>query len=174
MMTNIDIKANPKLYGPDMQEKLMAWMHEHRASYINSGGAKGHIMDMRFIGGYRYVSICLIRYVGRKSGRTMINALGYTQYRGEIAIVASMGGADFHPQWYLNIKAGGPLDFQVATQAFRATWREPQGDELEDAWKYVISSNPLFKTYREISKRQIPIILMAPHEEIPVFSMTKE
>ena len=36
-----------------------------RSGYIQSGGAKGHIMDMRFIGGYRFEPTLLLRYTGR-------------------------------------------------------------------------------------------------------------
>ena len=160
----------PSAYDDETAAKMIQWTIDHRKSYLESGGARGHIMDMSFLGGYRYEPMCLIRYVGRKSGRTMVTGLGYVQYGGEIVIVASLGGADHHPQWYLNIEAGGPLDLQIATQAFRTTWREPGADELEDVWTWVVKSNPLFGNYRKISKRQIPLIMMSPQEEIPVFT----
>ncbi len=107
------------IYEAAMQDRLLNWASEHRTSYIQSGGAKGHIMDMRFAAGYRYQTMLLLRYVGRKSGKTMINSLGYLQYGPEVVIVASKGGADDHPQWYLNLQAGGPADIQIATQAFK-------------------------------------------------------
>jgi deazaflavin-dependent oxidoreductase (nitroreductase family) len=158
------------IYESEMQERLINWASEHRNSYIQSGGTKGHIMDMRFGGGYRYATMLLLRHVGRKSGKTMINGLGYLQYGPEVVIVASKGGADDHPQWYLNLQAGGPAEIQIATQAFKTTRREPEADEREEVWKWVIKSNPLFKTYREKSKRDIPLILFTPLEEIPVFT----
>jgi len=46
-------------------------------------------------------------------------------------IVASKGGAHEHPAWYLNIAASSTLEVQVATQAFRATWREPEPSERQ-------------------------------------------
>jgi deazaflavin-dependent oxidoreductase (nitroreductase family) len=158
------------IYEPEMQARLINWANAHRTSYIQSGGAKGHIMDMRFGGGYRYATMLLLRYVGRKSGKSIINAVGYFQYGPEVVIVASKGGADDHPQWYLNLQAGGPADIQIATQAFRTTRRAPEADEKEEVWKFAIKSNPIFKTYREQSKRDIPLILFTPLEEIPVFS----
>lgn len=149
---------------------MLEWTTNHRSRYINSGGAEGHIMDMSFLGGYRYETMLLLRNVGRKSGKTYINGLGYVQFGPEILILASLGGADHHPQWYLNIKAGGPVAFQIATQAFDATWREPEPEEKEDCWTWLIKSNPLFGQYRKVSKRDIPIIMLKPGEEIPVFS----
>lgn len=161
--------TDSSVYDADVQAKLAQWSSDHLSSYINSGGVEGHIMDMRFLGGYRYEPMLLIRYVGRKTGKTMIAGLGYAQYGSEIVIVASKGGADTHPQWYLNIVAGGPLAFQVATQAFNATWREPKYFEKEEVWSYVIKSNPLFAEYRKRSQRDIPLLLLTPHEQIPVF-----
>lgn len=159
----------PSTYDDDTTVRMTQWVTDHRESYLSSGGARGHIMDMSFLGGYRYEPMLLLRNVGRKSGKTMINGLGYTQFGPEIAIVASKGGADDHPQWYLNIQAGGPVAFQIATQAFAATWREPTGGEKEEAWTWVIKGNPLFAQYRRVSKRDIPIVLLNPMEEIPVF-----
>ena len=156
-------------YTDEQLEMMVKWVADHRAAYINSGGVEGHIMDMSFLGGYRFEPMLLLRYVGRKSGKTMIAGLGYTQFGSEIAILASKGAADEHPIWYLNLKAGGAVAFQIATQAFNATWREPKGAELEEAWTYAIKSNPLFGVYRKVSKREIPIILLKPLELIPVF-----
>ena len=156
-------------YTDEQLEMMVKWVANHRAAYINSGGVEGHIMDMSFLGGYRFEPMLLLRYVGRKSGKTMITGLGYTQIGSEIAILASKGAADEHPIWYLNLKAGGHVAFQIATQAFNATWREPKGAELEEAWTYAIKSNPLFGVYRKVSKREIPIILLKPLELIPVF-----
>jgi deazaflavin-dependent oxidoreductase (nitroreductase family) len=158
------------IYEPEMQARLINWSDAHRTSYLQSGGAQGHIMDMRFAGGYRYATMLLLRYVGRRSGKTMINGLGYLQYGPEVVIVASKGGADDHPHWYLNLQAGGPAEIQIATQAFKTTRREPEADEKEEVWKWVGKSNPLLKTYREKSKRDIPLILFTPLEEIPVFA----
>ncbi len=157
-------------YGPEKDAMLVAWGDRQLADYIDTCGVKGHIEDMSFIGGYRFEPMLLIRYKGRKSGRTMIKSLGYCQFGPEIAIVASLGGSDEHPLWYLNIKAGGPIAFQIATQAFNATWREPEGQEREEAWTWMAKSNPLLASYRQATTREIPLLLLTPLDEIAVFS----
>ncbi|MGE0386788.1 MAG: nitroreductase/quinone reductase family protein [Gammaproteobacteria bacterium] len=157
-------------YGPERDARLAEWSRDQLAAYIDTGGAKGHVEDMRFIGGYRYETMLLIRYTGRTSGRTMIASLGYCQFGPEIATIASLGGADVNPQWYLNIKAGGPLAFQVATQAFACTWREPAGEEREELWRWMVRANPIWGTYRKATTREIPLLLLNPLEEIPVFT----
>jgi len=157
-------------YGPEKDAQLRQWGPRQLAAYIDTGGVEGHIEDMSFVGGYRFEPMLLIRYVGRKSGRTMITSLGYCQFGPEIAIMASLGGSDEHPQWYRNIVAGGPLAFQVATQAFECTWREPAGEEREDALRFLGRSNPLLASYVHATTRQIPVILMQVGKQIPVFT----
>jgi len=80
----------------------------------------------------------LLQLVGRKSGTTRINPLIYGDIGGEVVVVASKGGADQHPAWYLNIKGSQEIAFQIATQAFRATWREPAGAERDKVWEFMV------------------------------------
>lgn len=145
------------------------WVTEHREMYLRSGGAEGHIMDITAVGGRSFATHCMIRYVGRKSGKVFITPLCYGDIGGEVAIVGSKGGADSHPEWYLNIKAAETIDFQVATQAFRATWREPEGDEYQKVWNFIVDGFPFYAGYQESTSRRIPLILMKAVEPIAVF-----
>jgi deazaflavin-dependent oxidoreductase (nitroreductase family) len=137
--------------------------------YLRSGGAQGHIMDITAVGGRSFATHLMIKYIGRKSGKVFITPLCYGDIGGEVAIVGSKGGADNHPEWYLNIKAAETIDFQVATQAFRATWREPEGDEYQKVWNFMIDGFPFYASYQESTSRKIPLILMKAVEPIPVF-----
>jgi len=118
------------------------WVSQHLETYLASGGVKGHIMDIREAGGREMTTHCLIKCVGRKSGKTYIRPLIYGNVGGEIVVVASKGGADAHPEWYLNIVASETVGVQIATQAFEATWREPEGDERHDASVPAVSGLP--------------------------------
>lgn len=146
------------------------WMVQHRDMYLRSGGAQGHIMDLTAVGAHRFGTHCLIRYKGRKSGKTFITPLCYGDIGGEVVIVASKGGADEHPAWYLNIRESDEIAFQIATQAFRATWREPEGAERDKVWAFMVDSYPFYATYQASTQRQIPLVMMKPIEEIPVFT----
>ena len=75
------------------------WVTEHRELYLRSGGAEGHIVDITPVGGHAFATHCMIKYKGRKSGKTFITALCYGDIGGEVVIVASKGGADTHPEW---------------------------------------------------------------------------
>lgn len=145
------------------------WVTEHREMYLESGGAKGHIMDITAVGGHRFGTHCLVKYKGRKSGKTFITPLCYGDIGGEVVIVASKGGADHSPEWYFNIRESKEIAFQVATQAFRATWREPEGEEHDKVWSFMVDSFPFYADYQKSTDRKIPVVMLKATEEIPVF-----
>jgi deazaflavin-dependent oxidoreductase (nitroreductase family) len=153
------------------RETMREWLANHRARYLGSGGRDGHVEDMRDRGALAFTPHCMIRYKGRTSGKTYISPLIYGAIGGEVVIVASKGGADRHPQWYLNIKDNREIDFQIATQAFRGTWREPEGEERAEVWNFMVKNFPPYAEYQKSTTRQIPLVMMTPVEAIPVFDM---
>ncbi len=145
------------------------WKTEHLETYLASGGAQGHIMDITAVGGHAFTTHCLIRFKGRKSGKTIITPLIYGDLGGEVVIVASKGGADHDPNWYLNLIESPNVDFQIATQAFRATWRRPEGAERSKIWDFMTSVFPAYKDYQASTTREIPLVMMKAIEPIDVF-----
>jgi hypothetical protein len=126
------------------------WASEHREMYLESGGAKGHIMDITPVGGRAFATHCMIKYIGRKSGKVFITPLCYADIGGEQDTV----------------------DFQVATQAFRGTWREPEGAERDKVWAFMADCHPFYESYQKATDRVIPLVMMKAVEPIPVFKMS--
>ena len=145
------------------------WVAEHHQMYLRSGGTEGHIVDLSVIGGLRFTTTLLLQTVGRKSGTARTTPLIYGDTGGEVVIVASKGGADVHPAWYLNIKGGNEVSFQIATQAFRATWREAEGAERAALWAFMERLYPPYKDYRAATSRTIPLVVLVPGAPIEVF-----
>ena len=145
------------------------WVTEHRQMYLQSGGVQGHIMDITAVGGRSFASHCLVKYTGRKSGKIFITPLCYADIGGEVVICASKGGADHHPEWYLNLIESPAIEFQVATQAFRGTWREPEGAEREKVWNFFIDCHPFYANYQASTSRILPLVMFKALEAIPVF-----
>ena len=145
------------------------WVSEHREMYLQSGGAEGHIMDITAVGAYALGTHCMVKYSGRKSGKVFITALCYSVVAGEVVICASKGGADTHPEWYLNLVASPQVEFQVGTQAWRGTWREPQGAERDKVWAVMVDNFPFYANYQKSTTRVLPLVMMQLVEAIPVF-----
>jgi deazaflavin-dependent oxidoreductase (nitroreductase family) len=145
------------------------WKEEHLDMYLGSGGTRGHIVDVTDIGGHKFTTTLLLKYVGRKSGKTMITPLIYGDLGGEVVVVASKGGADQHPAWYLNVSDSTELSFQIATQAFRASWREPRGAERAKVWDFMVGVFPPYKSYQASTQREIPLVMLAVIEPLEGF-----
>jgi deazaflavin-dependent oxidoreductase (nitroreductase family) len=145
------------------------WAADHRLMYLRSGGAEGHIMDITPVGGRSFATHCLIKYKGRKSGKIFITALCYADIGGEVVICGSKGGADHHPDWYLNLIASPEIEFQIATQAFRGSWREPEGAEREKVWNFFIDCHPFYAGYQTSTQRVLPLVMFKAIDAIPVF-----
>jgi deazaflavin-dependent oxidoreductase (nitroreductase family) len=146
------------------------WATDHREEYLASGGTRGHIMDLSAVGGRALTTHCLIKCVGRKSGKSYISPLIYGNVGGELVIVASKGGADAHPEWYLNILASNTIGVQIATQAFEATWREPKGEERHDVWAFMSHLYPPYLAYQRSTSRHIPLVMLNVVRPIGVFT----
>jgi deazaflavin-dependent oxidoreductase (nitroreductase family) len=145
------------------------WVVEHREMYLRSGGTQGHIMNLTAVGGHNFGTHCLIKFVGRKSGKVFITPLCYADIGGEVVICGSKGGADTHPAWYHNIQGVPEMAFQICTQAFRASWREPVGAEREKVWAFMQDCFPFYTKYQQSTSRILPLVMMKPIVEIPVF-----
>jgi len=148
----------------------MSFMDEHLKAYLASGGAEGHILDLSSAGGHAITTHCLIKVVGRKSGTTYVRPLIYGNVGGEIVIVASKGGADTDPEWYLNIRQSETIGVQIATQAFEATWREPEYEERHQVWSYMTHLYPPYLGYQTSTTRHIPVVMLRAERPIPVFT----
>lgn len=146
------------------------WKTDHLGMYLDSGGAEGHIVDVSDIGGHPFTTTLLLKYIGRKSGRTIITPLIYGDIGGEVVIVASKGGADHHPAWYLNVVESKELHFQIATQAYRATWREPEGEERAKIWQFMEGVFPPYISYQASTERPIPLVMLKALEPVEAFT----
>ena len=145
------------------------WVSEHREKYLKSGGVEGHIEDLTPVGGHTFGTHLLLKYIGRKTGKVFITPLCYGDIGGEVVICASKGGADHHPAWYLNLVGKDTVDFQIGTQAFRATWREPEAAEREKVFAFMVDCYPFYANYQASTDRVLPLVMMKGIESIPVF-----
>ncbi|ADT97918.1 MULTISPECIES: nitroreductase/quinone reductase family protein [Mycolicibacterium] len=146
------------------------WADQHLATYLSSGGARGHLLNLEQAGGRAFTTHCLLRVQGRTSGRTYIKPLIYGNVGGELVVVASKGGADTHPEWYRNIRASDTVDVQIATEAFEATWREPDDEERHEVWAFMTHLYPPYITYQQSTSRRIPLVMLAIGKPIDVFT----
>jgi deazaflavin-dependent oxidoreductase (nitroreductase family) len=100
--------------------------------------------------------------IGRKSGQARTVLLTSPLQEGTtFVVVASRGGDDQHPAWFLNL-SDNP-DVQVALQGKPAEpmrARVATAEEREGLWSRVIADHRNYAEYQTKTTREIPLVLL--------------
>jgi deazaflavin-dependent oxidoreductase (nitroreductase family) len=101
---------------------------------------------------------------GRKSGQRYTVMLTSPVQEGDaIVIVASRGGDDHHPAWFLNLRDHPDVEVVVGgkpKQAMRA--RVATAEERAALWPRVTAAYKGYGNYQTKTKREIPLVLLEP------------
>ncbi|NIO07419.1 MAG: nitroreductase family deazaflavin-dependent oxidoreductase [Deltaproteobacteria bacterium] len=95
---------------------------------------------------------------GRKTKAYRTTPLLYLEDGDHWVVVASNGGADFHPDWWLNLKANPTAWAQIKGRVMRVLAREVSEDERRRLWPLLVNMCGLYETYRTRTSRKIPIV----------------
>ena len=108
------------------------------------------------------VPILLLTTTGRKSGRPRTTPLIYGRDGDDFLVVASMGGAPQHPNWYRNLLAHPATQIQVRADHVEVTARTAEEDEKPRLWKIVTDQWPNYDVYQSRTDRAIPVVVLSP------------
>lgn len=127
---------------------------EHVRRYQETGGEVGYL--------WNGVPTLLLTTTGRKSGLPRTSAMIFARDGGDYLVVASMGGAPRHPQWYRNLEAAPEAEIQVRAEHLPVTARTASDDERPRLWKIVTEVWPNYDVYQSRTERRIPIVVLSP------------
>lgn len=101
---------------------------------------------------------------GRKSGKKRSVMLTSPHQDGDsILIVASRGGDDVHPDWFLNLRDDPSVDVAMGGSASSPhTARIVTGDERAELWETVTSTYSNYGGYQKKTEREIPLVFLDP------------
>ncbi len=138
------------------ENKLWAtWGRAHAAIYRMTGGLIGHSSGK--------ITNLLLTTTGRKSGQPRTVPLSYIRdSEGRIVIVASNGGADRDPVWWLNLKTNPSAHVQIKRQRIEVRAREANDAERERLWPLLHEVNFFYSRHLANTDRRIPIVLLEP------------
>ena len=130
------------------------WVRDQVDEYEASGGTRAN--TLRDTG----LPIVVITTRGAKSGKVRKFALMRVEHEGAYALVASVGGAPKHPQWYWNLQAHpDQVLLQDGPAPFAVDIREIDGDERAEWWERCVAAFPPYAEYQERTERTIPVFV---------------
>ena len=128
------------------------WRDDHIRRYLETDGADGHI--------WSGVPTLLLTTTGRRSGKPHLTPLIYGRDGDRYVVVASRGGADHHPEWYLNLRDRPEVQLQVGAERFPARARTASPEEKPALWKLMAGIWPGYDEYQAKTARQIPVVIL--------------
>jgi len=101
---------------------------------------------------------------GRRSGQQRTSMLTSPYQEGStIVIVASRGGDDHHPAWFLNLRDNPEVTVSIGGKPPMPMRAEVAGsDERARLWPLVIADHRNYAGYQRKTSREIPLVLLRP------------
>jgi deazaflavin-dependent oxidoreductase (nitroreductase family) len=123
--------------------RFHAWLWTlTRGSFVDSVGAAPFL---------------LLTTTGRKTRRLRTTPVLYLEDGRDFVVVASFGGNDMHPAWYLNLKECPEAEVVIRGERRRVIAREITSEKKELIWRGLVKY-PQFEIYQQRTSREIPLL----------------
>jgi deazaflavin-dependent oxidoreductase (nitroreductase family) len=103
----------------------------------------------------------MLTTTGRKTGRERITPVLYLQYGADLIVVASFGGNDMHPAWYLNLERCPEAEVTINGDRRRLFASRISPEEKGLIWPRLIEMYPNFGIYQQRTRREIPLLRLS-------------
>ena len=131
----------------------MLFGQEHVDRYRATDGEEGY----RWL---RDTTILLLTTRGAKTGAERVIPLIFERHGDDYLIVASRGGTDTPPGWYVNLRADPDVQVQVKGDVFRARARDATPQEKPEMWRKMAAVWPDYDEYQKRTERNIPVVVL--------------
>jgi deazaflavin-dependent oxidoreductase (nitroreductase family) len=130
---------------------------EYNQKIIEEFRANGGKVDS--LGG---MPVLLLTTVGSRTGRRRTSPVAYVTDGDRVMVVASNGGRDAHPSWYLNLLAEPKVTVERGTETYEAVAVPALGEEHDRLFAYVSGVNPAYAEYQAAVSRTMPVVVLEP------------
>lgn len=131
----------------------MLYGKEHVERYQATDGQEGYVWR-------NGATILILTTTGRRTGKLHSTPLIFRQHGDDYLVVASKGGSDEPPAWYLNLQADPHVHVQVKGDKFEATARTAGPDEKPELWRAMTEVWPEYDDYQARTDREIPVVVL--------------
>jgi deazaflavin-dependent oxidoreductase (nitroreductase family) len=130
----------------------MLFGQEHVDRYVATDGEEGH--------DWRGTTTLILTTRGRRSGEQRSTPLIYQRDGDALLVVASKGGADEPPAWYLNLADDPAVTVQVRGDRYAARARVATAQEKPAMWQKMVATWPAYDDYQQKTSREIPVVVL--------------
>jgi deazaflavin-dependent oxidoreductase (nitroreductase family) len=127
----------------------------HRAIFRASKG--------RILGTIVGLPVVELVTTGRRSGKERSTMLAAPIAEVDrLVLVASFGGDDRHPAWYLNLEANPQVRATTAGSTRTMVARTATDQERAQLWPQITSRYPGYARYQKRTRRSLPVVILQP------------
>jgi deazaflavin-dependent oxidoreductase (nitroreductase family) len=98
---------------------------------------------------------------GRKTGRKRTTPVLYLQHGADLIVVASFGGNDKHPAWYLNLEHHPKAETMINGERRSLIAHRVSPEEKQLIWPRLVELYPNFTIYQQRTRRDIPLLRLS-------------
>ena len=128
----------------------------HRAVYRATGGRVG--------GRLWGLPILLLTTTGRRTGKARTTPLCFYADGESLVVVASNGGLEWLPSWWLNLLEHPQATVRVGRVTSAVVARPASADERARLWAEITTIAPGYLEYERRAPRPIPLAILQPGE----------
>jgi deazaflavin-dependent oxidoreductase (nitroreductase family) len=137
----------------DLQLKGMNLLHRSILQ-VSGGRWLNHPMGMQTVE---------LHTIGRKTGQhraVLLTAPIHDDTR--TVVIASKGGDDRNPEWYLNLVANPEVELTIEGVTTKMRARTASEQEKAELWPTIVAANKGYAGYQQKTTRPIPVVICEP------------
>lgn len=130
------------------------WSRIHTFLFRISGGLLGRrLVDNDML---------LLTTHGRETGAAHTVPLLHLTEDDRHVVIASYGGRDDHPDWYLNLVEDPIVEVRTPDSTKTMSARTARPDERAEWWPRVLQAYDGYRAYQSRTDREIPVVFLEP------------
>jgi deazaflavin-dependent oxidoreductase (nitroreductase family) len=142
---------------PALRRFIVVMSQLHLLIYRASLGVLGRRL------GLRRAQILVLTTIGRRTGKPRtVPLLTVDDGDGGLVIVASHGGLDEPPGWWLNLAAHPVAVVEAGGRRFTVSAERVGRDRYSVLWRRLVEAFPGYEDYRLRTPREMPIVVLRP------------
>lgn len=124
----------------------------HKALYRLTGGRIGRrLVDNDML---------LLTTMGRHTGKEHTVPLLYLRDGDDVVVIASWGGRDTHPEWYLNLREHPSAAIQINGTRIEVSATTADPRQRARLWPRILDAYDGYRVDQSRTEREIPVVIL--------------